>query len=53
MYVPQRVEEGGRYGYSAYGSFGMFIHDLSDITNPRLVGVFKPPRKPGAIPFTR
>ena len=51
MYVPQRVEEGGRYGYSAYGSFGMFIHDLSDIRNPRLIGRFSPKHKPGAIPF--
>lgn len=51
MYVPKRVEDGGRYGYSAYGSYGMFIHDLSDIRNPRLVSVFKPPRKPGSIPF--
>ena len=51
MYVPKRVEEGGRYGYSAYGSFGMLIHDLSDIRKPRLVSVYKPPRQPGSIPF--
>ncbi len=51
MYVPRRVEEGGRYGYSAYGSYGMFIHDLSDIRKPRLISVFKPPRKAGSIPF--
>src|SRR5215470_2535300 len=37
MYVPQRVEDGGKYGYSA---FGMMIHDLSDIKNPRLIGRF-------------
>jgi hypothetical protein len=51
MYVPRKVEDGGRYGYSAYGSFGMLIHDLSDITHPRLVGRFTPEHKPGAILF--
>ncbi|HEY0335853.1 MAG TPA: hypothetical protein VGC70_00820 [Burkholderiales bacterium] len=51
MYVPRRVEEGGRYGYSAYGSFGMLIHDVSDLRNPKLVSTFAPPLKPGAIPF--
>ncbi len=51
MYVPQRVEDGGKLGYSAYGSFGMLIHDLSDIRNPRLIGRFDPQKKPGAIPF--
>ena len=51
MYVPKRVEEGGRYGYSAYGSFGMLVHDLSDIRNPKLVSRFNPPLKPGAIAF--
>jgi hypothetical protein len=51
MYVPRRVEDGGRYGYSAYGSFGMLVHDLSDVRNPKLVSRFNPPLKPGAIPF--
>ena len=51
-YVPRRVEDGGRYGYSAYGSFGVLIHDLSDIRNPKLVGRFRPEdAKPGAILF--
>ena len=51
-YVPKRVEDGGRYGYSAYGAFGMMIHDFSDISKPRLVGHFKPAnQKPGAIHF--
>jgi len=51
MYVPQKVEDGGRYGYSAYSAFGMMIHDLSDIKNPKLIGRFYPKMKPGAIPF--
>jgi len=51
MYVPRRVEDGGRYGFSAYSAFGMMVHDLSDIRNPKLVGRFYPPMKPGAIPF--
>src|SRR5438034_1143046 len=28
MYVPTKVEDGGKLGYSAYGSFGMLIHEL-------------------------
>jgi hypothetical protein len=51
MYVPRRVEDGGRYGYSAYGSFGMVIHDLTDVRNPKLVSRFNPSLKAGAIPF--
>jgi len=39
------VEDGGKLGYSAYGSFGMLIHDLSDIRNPKLVGRFTPDYK--------
>jgi len=42
MYVPKKVEDGGKLGYSAYGSFGMLIHDLSDIRNPKLLGRFTP-----------
>ncbi len=49
MYVPMRVEDGGKYGYSAYGSFGMMIHDLSDIRNPRLVSRYNPAPRPGWI----
>jgi len=47
----ERPEEGGRYAYSCWGSFGLFIHDISDVRAPRLVGRFSPPRPPGAIPF--
>ena len=41
-----------KLGYSSWGSFGMLIHDLSDIAKPRVVGKFLPPgQKPGAIHF--
>jgi hypothetical protein len=29
----------------------MFVHDLSDISKPRLISKFRPPQKPGAIAF--
>lgn len=38
MYVPTRVEDGGRYGYGGWGTFGVLIHDVSDPAEPRLVG---------------
>ena len=37
LYVPRRIEDGGRYGYGGWGTFGMLIHDLSDPTQPKLV----------------
>ena len=51
MYVPRKVEDGGRYGYSAYSALGMMVHDFSDIANPKLVGRFYPKVELGAIPF--
>jgi hypothetical protein len=42
VYVPERVEDGGTRGYGAWGSFGMLIHDLSDIRNPKLISRFNP-----------
>ncbi len=51
FYVPKRVEDGGKYAYGAYGSFGVTIHDVSDPANPKLVGRWRPPYLPGAIPF--
>ena len=36
--VPQRIENGGRYGYFGYGHWGFFVFDFSDIRNPRPVG---------------
>jgi len=49
--MPQRVEDGGRYAYSCWGSMGLFIHDVSDIKAPRVVGHFNPPKEPGSWPF--
>ena len=51
MYVPRKVEDGGKYGYSAFSALGMMIHDLSDVKNPKLIGRFYPKMQPGAIPF--
>ena len=51
VYVPKRVEEGGRYCYAAYGSFGSIILDISDPTKPKQVSVWRPPYLPGTIPF--
>lgn len=47
--VPVNIEDGGRYGYSAFGALGMLVHDFSDPGNPRLAGRFDPPSEPGAI----
>jgi len=49
--MSKRVEDGGRYAYSCWGTLGLFVHDLSDIRHPRLVGRFNPRTKPGGIPF--
>jgi hypothetical protein len=52
MFVPRKVEDGGRYGYSSYGAFGVLIHDVSDPANPQLVGKFDPvPLGSSDIPF--
>jgi len=51
FYVPKKVEDGGTYAYGSYGSFGVTVHDVSDPANPRLVGQWRPPYLPGAIPF--
>ena len=42
-YVPLRIEDGGRYGYGGWGTFGLLIHDLSDPGAPRLVGQWDTP----------
>jgi hypothetical protein len=50
--VPVRVEDGGSLGYSGWGHFGMFIHDFSDITKPKVVGRLSHPAEGiGGIPF--
>ena len=51
FYVPQKVENGGKLSVSPWGSFGIFIHDLSDINAPKLLGRFEAPYKPGGIAF--
>jgi hypothetical protein len=51
FHLPEMLENGGRYGYAAYGAFGLFVFDLADIRNPKLIGRFDPSPEPGAIPF--
>ena len=51
MYMPVKHEDGGRIGYSAWGAFGMLVHDLTDIRNPKLIGQFKPKMEKGSLPF--
>jgi hypothetical protein len=38
MFVPRRVEDGGKYGYCGMGAFGMFVMDLTDIKHPKPIG---------------
>ena len=49
--VPQKVENGGNISVSPWGSLGILIHDLSNIEEPKLLGRFQGPYKPGAIAF--
>lgn len=50
--VPKRVEEGGRLGYGGWGHFGFYVHDLSDITKPKVLGkVSHPLEAIGGIPY--
>lgn len=42
FYVPERIEDGGRYAYSTWGSFGFKIFDLADIRKPVPVGEWRP-----------
>jgi len=51
FYVPKRVEEGGKYAYSTWGSFGFLIHDVSNPAAPKLIGQFRPDHAPGGIQF--
>jgi len=43
VYVPQRVEHGGRLAYGGWGAFGVLIHDISNPQAPRLVGHWDTP----------
>lgn len=50
--VPVRVEDGGTVGYGGWGHFGMYVHDLTDIRNPKVYGkVSHPLEAIGGIPF--
>jgi hypothetical protein len=50
--VPVRVEDGGTVGYGGWGHFGMYVHDLTDIRNPKVFGkVTHPLEAIGGIPF--
>jgi hypothetical protein len=49
--VPKKVEDGGKYAYSTWGSFGLMIHDVSDVKHPRLVGRFRPGARGPGIEF--
>ncbi|WP_404478823.1 LVIVD repeat-containing protein [Novosphingobium sp. BL-52-GroH] len=49
VYMPVRAENGGRYGYGAWGSFGMVIQDLSDMANPRVVSTWRPTPSDGPM----
>jgi hypothetical protein len=50
--VPVRVEDGGTVGYGGWGHFGMYVHDLSDIRNPKVYGkVAHPLEAIGGIPY--
>jgi len=50
--VPVRVEDGGKIGYGGWGHFGMYVHDLTDIRNPKVFGKVTHPLEPiGGIPY--
>jgi len=36
--VPIRIEDGGTVGYGGWGIFGMYVHNLTDITKPKTYG---------------
>jgi hypothetical protein len=50
--VPIRIEDGGTVGYGGWGIFGMYVHDLTDITKPKVFGkVAHLLENMGGIPF--
>lgn len=51
FYVPRKVEDGGKYAYCSYGSFGITLHDVSNPAKPKLVSQWQPDYLPGAIQF--
>src|SRR6266571_3218496 len=52
MYVPKKVEDGGKLGFSAYGSFGMLIHvDVRDPAAPKAIARLPVPTPPREAPY--
>jgi hypothetical protein len=52
MVMPQRPEDGGTIGYCGMGAFGMYVMDVTDITNPKPIGRLDTPVfTRGAIPW--
>lgn len=51
FYVPKKLEDGGKFAYCSYGSFGITVHDISNPAKPELVSNWRPAYLPGAIPF--
>jgi hypothetical protein len=50
--LPRRVEDGGTVGYAGWGHFGMYVHDFSDITQPKVYGkVMHQLEARGSIPY--
>jgi hypothetical protein len=46
-YVPVKVEDGGKYCYMSYGSFGLIVLDVSNPTEPKKVCQWRPHYLPG------
>jgi hypothetical protein len=42
VHVPIRVEDGGTVGYGSWSCLGFWIHDLSNVTQPKLHATFDP-----------
>ena len=42
VYVPRKLEKGGVLGYGSWGSFGMVIHDFSDVAHPKVLSTWRP-----------
>ncbi|MEC3947756.1 LVIVD repeat-containing protein [Sphingobium sp. HWE2-09] len=48
LYVPQRLESGGKLGFIGGGAFGLLIYDLTNLQAPRLLSEWRPtPYEPG------
>jgi hypothetical protein len=50
--APKRIEDGGTIAYTGFGTFGMFVLDLSDIKHPKPIGRYVHPLEgTGGIPY--